>query len=232
MTNTCSSQTKEAKEGGKFAEEEYEKYRQAAKEAKENYLTGLKKHDEEREDLDSERELIKVIMRYLGVLHDVKATEKSIAAGGRDSIKDEVCFLASLCTPWSRVPASLPAWPIAVCSPLVLRQQLQRFSTVHLNMPPVLVTECSHESQGQLLRGSGTDLSRQETGVSDYYGEYKANTRAELKAKVRPKQDPGLAIDSLIIPRPPGCAAEDSSESFIQSCFVKIPRPNLGPVHP
>jgi len=82
-------QTKEAKEGGKFAEEEYEKYRQAAKEAKENYLTGLKKHDEEREDLDSERELIKVIMRYLGVLHDVKATEKSIAAGGRDSIKDE-----------------------------------------------------------------------------------------------------------------------------------------------
>merc|ERR1712216_1073425 len=52
------------------------------------------------------------IMRYLGVLHDVKATEKSIAAGGRDSIKDE------------------------------------------------------------------------ETGVSDYYGEYKANTRAELKAKI------------------------------------------------
>ena len=31
-----------------------------------------------------------MIMRYLGVLHDVKATEKSIAAGGRDSIKDEV----------------------------------------------------------------------------------------------------------------------------------------------
>jgi hypothetical protein len=27
-------------------------------------------------------------MRYIGVLHDVKATEKSIAAGGRDSIKD------------------------------------------------------------------------------------------------------------------------------------------------
>ena len=48
-------QTKEAKEGGKFAEEEYEKYRQAAKEAKENYLTGLKKHDEERQDLDSEK---------------------------------------------------------------------------------------------------------------------------------------------------------------------------------
>jgi hypothetical protein len=81
-------QAKEAKEGSKFAEQEYEKYRQAAKEAKENYLSGLKKHDIERQELFDERELIKVIMRYIGVLHDVKATEKSIAAGGRDSIKD------------------------------------------------------------------------------------------------------------------------------------------------
>merc|ERR1712010_345680 len=81
-------QAKEAKEGSKFAEQEYEKYRQAAKEAKKNYLSGLKKHDIERQELFDERELIKVIMRYIGVLHDVKATEKSIAAGGRDSIKD------------------------------------------------------------------------------------------------------------------------------------------------
>jgi CRISPR/Cas system-associated endonuclease Cas3-HD len=105
-------QTKEAKEGGAFAEQQYEKYRQATKEAKENYMSGLKKHDIERQELDEERELIKEIMRFIGVLHDVKATEKSIAAGGRDSIKDE------------------------------------------------------------------------ETGVSDYYGEYKANSRAALKAKV------------------------------------------------
>jgi hypothetical protein len=33
-------QAKEAKEGGAFAEQEYEKYRQAAKEAKENYISG------------------------------------------------------------------------------------------------------------------------------------------------------------------------------------------------
>jgi len=82
-------QAKEAKEGGAFAEQEYEKYRQAGKEAKENYMSGLKKHDIERQELDEERELIKQIMRFIGVLHDVKATEKSIAAGGRDSIKDE-----------------------------------------------------------------------------------------------------------------------------------------------
>ena len=67
--------------------------------AKENYLSGLKKHDLERQDLIGERELIKEIMRFIGVLHDVKATEKSIAAGGRDSIKDEVrAFLCVFCS--------------------------------------------------------------------------------------------------------------------------------------
>ena len=39
---------KEAKEGAKFAEEEYEKYREAQKEAKENFEAGKKKHDQER----------------------------------------------------------------------------------------------------------------------------------------------------------------------------------------
>ena len=48
----------------------------------------MKKHEIERKDMDDERELIKMILRYIGVLHDVKATEKSIAAGGRDSVKD------------------------------------------------------------------------------------------------------------------------------------------------
>ena len=59
-------------------------------------MSGLKKHDIERQELDEERELIKQIMRFIGVLHDVKATEKSIAAGGRDSIKDEVMLLLLL----------------------------------------------------------------------------------------------------------------------------------------
>ena len=81
-------QAKEAAQGAKFAEEQYEKYRQAQKSAKENYETGLAKHDKERDELDGERKLIKMIMRYIGVLHDVKATEKSIAAGGHDSVKD------------------------------------------------------------------------------------------------------------------------------------------------
>merc|ERR1719263_1132920 len=82
-------QAKEAAQGAKFAEEQYEKYRQAQKSAKENYETGLAKHDKERDELDGERKIIKMIMRYIGVLHDVKASEKSIAAGGVDSVKDE-----------------------------------------------------------------------------------------------------------------------------------------------
>jgi len=82
-------QAKEAKAGSKFAEEEYEKYREAQKEAKENFEAGKKKHDQEREELDGERELIKEIMRYIGVLHDIKPSEKSIAAGGQESVKDE-----------------------------------------------------------------------------------------------------------------------------------------------
>ena len=41
-----------------------------------------------REELDGERELIKEIMRYIGVLHDIQPTEKSIAAGGQESVKD------------------------------------------------------------------------------------------------------------------------------------------------
>jgi len=56
----------------------------------------MKKHEIERKDMDDERELIKMILRYIGVLHDVKATEKSIAAGGRDSVKDSVTPLPDL----------------------------------------------------------------------------------------------------------------------------------------
>ena len=51
-------------------------------------------------------------MRYIGVLHDVKATEKSIAAGGRDSVKDEETGVSGEINPIGRrrlVPQSLAA---------------------------------------------------------------------------------------------------------------------------
>ena len=81
--------TKEAKQGSTFAQDEYEKWKTAYKRAKEDLDATLARHAEERQNLLDERELIKEIMRMIGVLHDVKATEKSIAAGGRDSVKDE-----------------------------------------------------------------------------------------------------------------------------------------------
>jgi hypothetical protein len=81
--------TKEAKQGSAFAQDEYEKWKTAYKRAKEDLDATLARHAEERQNLLDERELIKEIMRMIGVLHDVKATEKSIAAGGRDSVKDE-----------------------------------------------------------------------------------------------------------------------------------------------
>jgi hypothetical protein len=80
--------TKDAMDGEKFAEDEYEKWKVTNKKAKAAYEEALKRHEQQRKDLADERELIRMIMRYIGVLSDVKATEKSIAAGGRDSVID------------------------------------------------------------------------------------------------------------------------------------------------
>jgi len=82
-------QAKEATDGAKFAEEEYEKWRTAHKAAKQDFKKNEENKEAELADLAAEEKMIKKIMRYIGVLHDVKATEKSIAAGGRDSKKDE-----------------------------------------------------------------------------------------------------------------------------------------------
>lgn len=139
-------------------------------------------------------------------------------------------YLATVC-----LPASQPE-RMAVCSPLVLHAPAAAAALLHgiLSMLRHLVLSSgasphvkrhSHRVQPRVELLRGTDLRGQETGVSDYYGEYKANTRAELKAKVRPKQDPGLAIDSTCLnrPRSTGCAAEDCSESIIPSCFCENP---------
>jgi len=79
---------KEAKEGSTFARNSYEKWDTAFKGAKRSLKKILAAHKKERKNLLDERELIKEIMRMIGVLHDVKATAKSKAAGGVDSVKD------------------------------------------------------------------------------------------------------------------------------------------------
>lgn len=98
---------KDAKEGASFAQNEYEKWNDAHKQAKKDLDVTLARHAQERLSLADERELIKQIMRFIGVLHDVKASDKSIAAGGRDSdINPETgmfisFFILKLCEPSS-----------------------------------------------------------------------------------------------------------------------------------
>jgi hypothetical protein len=81
-------QAKEAKKGSEYASNEYEKWKTAHDQAQKDLAATLARHEKERKELNDEREVIREILRYLGVLHDVKATEKSIAAGGRDSTID------------------------------------------------------------------------------------------------------------------------------------------------
>jgi len=57
---------KDAREGGKFAQAEYEKWKTAYKQAKADLEVTLARHEEERKNLFDEREVIKQIMRYLG----------------------------------------------------------------------------------------------------------------------------------------------------------------------
>jgi hypothetical protein len=57
---------KDAKEGSAFAQAEYEKWKTAYKKAKADLDITLARHEEERKSLFDERELIKMIMRYIG----------------------------------------------------------------------------------------------------------------------------------------------------------------------
>lgn len=79
---------KEAEQGAKFATDEYEKWAQAHKAAQKSRARLLPRHAAQRAEIANEKKVIKEIMRLIGVLHDVKASEKSIAAGGRDSVKN------------------------------------------------------------------------------------------------------------------------------------------------
>lgn len=73
---------KEAKEGAKFARQEYEKLAEAVKTTQERVETMEKQYAKEAEDNAAEIALIKEIMRLLGILEDQPLDEKSKAAGG------------------------------------------------------------------------------------------------------------------------------------------------------
>ena len=56
-------------QGAQFSRDEYEKWKTAYERAKEDLEATLARHAEERKNLLDERELIREIMRYIGVLH-------------------------------------------------------------------------------------------------------------------------------------------------------------------
>jgi len=73
---------KEAKEGASFARAHYEKSSEAAKKAQERVDQLIKEYGKEQDDIDAERELIKEIMRLLGILKEQPLTDKGKDAGG------------------------------------------------------------------------------------------------------------------------------------------------------
>jgi len=80
---------KEATEGADYARNQYEKYNTAYLDAKKTLDQINKQNAEERNGLLDERDLIKEIMVMIGVMNDVEATDKDIAAGGKNSDKNQ-----------------------------------------------------------------------------------------------------------------------------------------------
>jgi hypothetical protein len=73
---------KEAAEGAAFARAQYEKWEATVKATKERLDTMNAKYPKEKEDIALERELIKTIMRLVGIMEDQPLDEASKAAGG------------------------------------------------------------------------------------------------------------------------------------------------------
>jgi len=147
-------QAKEADDGAKFASNEYEKWKTANKKAVEDLATTLARHAKERQDLADEREVIKEILRFLGVLHDVKATDKSIAAGGKDSEIDPETGVSEV---KATTTASLKA-SIKRLQHLVLKTKLPG-STQQLAQIQKLPVYSETEEVAKVLKDMLADLS-------------------------------------------------------------------------
>jgi hypothetical protein len=73
---------KEAEEGAAFARAEYEKWDATVKQTKERLEKMQTDYPKEKESIANERELIKTILRLLGIMEDVPLDETSKNAGG------------------------------------------------------------------------------------------------------------------------------------------------------
>jgi len=73
---------KEAKQGAEFARGAYEKWMDATKQTQSRLDKMNERYPKEKADISAEREMIKTIMRYLGILDDQPLDETSAKAGG------------------------------------------------------------------------------------------------------------------------------------------------------
>ena len=151
-------QTKEAKKGAEYASNEYEKWETANKRAREDLEATLARHAAERADLSEEKAVIEEILRYLGVLHDVKATEKSIAAGGKDSVINAETGVSDLPGSKKAVTTASLKSSIAKLQKLVLKTRLPG-ATQQLAQIQQLPVYAETEEVAKVLRDMLDDLS-------------------------------------------------------------------------
>jgi hypothetical protein len=133
---------KEATDGADYARQQYEKYHTAYLSAKSVYDSILAQNAEERNGLLDERELIKEIMRMIGILHDVEATDKSIAAGGKNSVKGEF----GVSDPYATTPGARKA------TAAELVQKINRIESISLKV--------KQPKMGQMLAQLRTSLAQ------------------------------------------------------------------------
>jgi len=133
---------KEASDGADYSRQQFEKYNTAYLDAKKTLDSILAQNAEERSGLLDERELIKQIMVMIGVLNDVEATDKSIAAGGKDSVKNEYGVSDPYATPGARKAINTKE----------LMQKLQKIQSISLKV--------KQPKMGQMLQQLKSSLAQ------------------------------------------------------------------------
>jgi len=133
---------KEASDGADYSRQQFEKYNTAYLDAKKTLDSILAQNAEERSGLLDERELIKQIMVMIGVLNDVEATDKSIAAGVKDSVKNEYGVSDPYATPGARKAINTKE----------LMQKLQKIQSISLKV--------KQPKMGQMLQQLKSSLAQ------------------------------------------------------------------------
>eukprot|EP00960_Hanusia_phi_P071356 767531-Hanusia_phi.AAC.6 len=173
-------QKKEADEGMKYAQDQYEKYRTANKEAIIHYDNMVAKHASERQELADEEALIREIMRLIGVLHDVNATDRSIAAGGRDSIKDPETGVSD---PYGKYLSQTKAQLVAKINQLKLLAKQTGVASTSLARITTLPVYSETEEVAKILKDMLDDIATRRQVIDESEAEalkLKEDTHAKL----------------------------------------------------